>query len=116
VDFEMPFKLFVRNYKDRDTEKCFTGQKSKLGKALLSARIYDQAGRVVMLLKGSRDLTFAKHIFSASPNWRLKKLNGRDNAYSIRLNDQWRIIFYYDEKANEAYDLEVTPHDYKVRT
>ncbi len=40
------------------------------------------------------------------PNNRLEKLSGnRSEQFSIRVNDQWRICFRWDD--GDAYDVEV---------
>jgi len=43
------------------------------------------------------------------PGNRLEKLAGdRKNQYSIRINDQYRICFYW--KDGDAYEVEITKH------
>ena len=43
------------------------------------------------------------------PNNRLEKLKGeRKNQYSIRINDQWRICFQWQE--NDAHDVEIVDY------
>ena len=45
----------------------------------------------------------------APPSNRLEKLKGeRREAYSIRINDQWRICFKWHE--NNAYDVEIVDY------
>ena len=41
------------------------------------------------------------------PSNRLEKLvkKGIDNLYSIRINDQWRICFYFDN--GDSYDVSI---------
>lgn len=43
------------------------------------------------------------------PGNRLEKLSGkREGQYSIRINDQWRICFRWEE--GNAYDVEITDY------
>jgi len=43
------------------------------------------------------------------PANRLEKLKGaREGQYSIRINDQWRICFTWQEA--DAYDVEITDY------
>lgn len=43
------------------------------------------------------------------PENRLEKLRGdREGQHSIRVNDQWRICFTWQE--GDAYDLEITDY------
>ncbi|MDA0766208.1 MAG: type II toxin-antitoxin system RelE/ParE family toxin [Verrucomicrobia bacterium] len=46
---------------------------------------------------------------SIPPSNRLKKLSGKRKAYhSIRINEQWRIIFQWQD--GDAYDVEITDY------
>ncbi len=43
------------------------------------------------------------------PSNHLEKLSGtRDGQYSIRINSQWRICFYWD--ANDAYEVAIVDY------
>ena len=43
------------------------------------------------------------------PGNRLEKLRGdREGQHSIRINDQWRICFFWRE--NNAYEVEITDY------
>lgn len=43
------------------------------------------------------------------PGNRLEKLSGgREGQYSIRINDQWRVCFRWEE--GNAYDVEITDY------
>lgn len=45
----------------------------------------------------------------APPGNRLEKLRGgRDGQYSIRINDQWRICFRWEN--NDAVDVEIVDY------
>jgi len=45
------------------------------------------------------------------PSNRLEKLRGdRDGQWSIRINNQWRICFDWDEYQNEPYNIEITDY------
>jgi toxin HigB-1 len=53
----------------------------------------------------------AKHIedLRVPPGNRLEALKGdRKGQYSIRINDQWRICFFW--KDGDAYDVEITDY------
>jgi proteic killer suppression protein len=46
---------------------------------------------------------------AAIPGNRLERLRGnRENQYSIRINDQWRICFEW--KGADAYEVEITDY------
>ena len=43
------------------------------------------------------------------PANRLEKLSGvRSGQYSVRINDQWRICFIWED--SDAYDVEITDY------
>lgn len=45
------------------------------------------------------------------PGNKFERLKGkRSDEYSIRINDQWRVVFRYDDKTNVFFD--VTIEDY----
>lgn len=45
------------------------------------------------------------------PGNRLEKLKGaRDGQWSIRINDQWRLIFNWNEVDSEAHNVEIVDY------
>lgn len=68
----------------------------------LPYEIQDIARRKLRMINNSQSLTDLK----IPPSNRLEKLKGVGrNFYSIRINDQWRIIFRWE--TNQAYDVEI---------
>ena len=48
------------------------------------------------------------------PGNNTEKIKGKKDYYSIKINDQYRIIFKWDKKgANYAEEIEINPHDKK---
>ena len=46
------------------------------------------------------------------PGNHTEKLKGKKGYYSIKINDQYRIIFKWDKKgANNAEEIEINPHN-----
>jgi len=76
------------SFGDKDTKKIWEGERIKG----LSTAIQEMARRKLRMLNNSQDLTDLQ-----VPPWnRLEKLKGnRKNFYSIRINNQWRIIFQW---------------------
>lgn len=69
--------------------------------------IIAQAERKLRLLGRARsfdDLRFPK-----SNNLEALKAD-RKGQYSIRINDQWRICFRWDDSSRDAYDVEITDY------
>jgi proteic killer suppression protein len=80
----------IRNFADRETAKIFDGEtSSKLPRAIQAL-----AMRKLWMLDAATRLDDLRQ----PPGNRLEKLSGdRDGQHSIRINDQWRICFVWDD-------------------
>ena len=79
----------IQSFQDSETEKLFRDEKSRRFNAI--ARV---ALRKLIQLNQAGDL----HDLEVPPGNRLKALKGDLKAFhSIRINDQWRIIFRWTE-------------------
>ena len=88
----------IGSFASRETEKIFRGHVSRK----LPHDIQRTARRKLLYLHDAEDL----RDLLAPPGNRLEKLRGdREGQYSIRINDQWRICFHWEN--NRAYDVEV---------
>ena len=91
----------IRSFADDETEKIFRGEVSKK----LPPDIQRTARRKLIYLDEAdilRDLM-------APPGNRLEALKGnRSGQYSIRVNDQWRICFRWDQP--DAHRVEITDY------
>jgi proteic killer suppression protein len=91
----------IVSFKDKETEKIWNGIVSKK----LPREIQDTARRKLRMINNSIDVNDLK----IPPANRLEKLKGNLKEYnSIRINNQWRIIF----KWNNGNALEVEIVDY----
>ena len=91
----------IQSFRSKETEKIWDGIRS----AKLPFEIQQIGRRKLRMLNNSVSLIDLK----IPPSNRLEKLSGnRKDYYSIRINDQWRIIF----KWNEGYSFEVEIIDY----
>ncbi len=76
----------IKSFNSKETEKIWQGIRS----AKLPDEIQEVARRKLRMLNNSFDLKD----LSIPPSNRLEKLKGNFKDYhSIRINDQWRIIF-----------------------
>lgn len=88
----------IRSFRDRETERIWNGQRSRR----LPGEIQDAALRKLRLLSGARRLEDLR----IPPGNRLEALSGdRRGQHSIRINQQWRICFRWND--GEADDVEV---------
>ena len=88
----------IVSFGSKETEKIWNGERVKK----LSFEIQQIGRRKLRMLNNSQnigDLTIP-------PSNRLEKLSGNLNGfYSVRINDQWRIIFKWEN--NQASEVEI---------
>ena len=95
------FVTVIESFRDPETEKAFNGQFSRK----LPADIQRTALRKLKYLDQSVDLLELRTV----PGHRLEKLAGnRRGQYSIRINAQWRICFYWGN--NQAQEVEIVDY------
>jgi toxin HigB-1 len=88
----------INNFADKSTEDLFN---RKLVKRLPQS-VQRFAYRKLLLIDGAERIDDLRK----PPGNRLEKLSGDlAGKYSIRINEQWRIIFIW--KGNNAYDVEI---------
>jgi proteic killer suppression protein len=91
----------IKSFRNKDTERVFKGVYIKG----LSKDIQISARRRLVYLHAARTLKDLKN----NPGNRLEKLKGdREDQYSIRINDQYRICF--DWLDGNAYQVEITDY------
>jgi len=91
----------IKTFTCKETEKIFNGRFSNK----LPQNIQKVAYRKLVLLNAAATLTFLR-IPSAN---RLEKLSGnRAGQRSIRINDQWRICFNWQN--DNALNVEITDY------
>ena len=92
----------IRSFGDRDTEKLFEDTRVRR-----FSGIEDAARRKLLLLHAANRLDDLK----APPGNRLEALHGnRKGQWSVRINDQWRICFRWDEDAPGPGDVEIVDY------
>ena len=88
----------IKSFGSKETEKIWNGVRS----AKIPFEIQEVARRKLRMLSNSfniKDLTIP-------PANRLEKMKGDYNDYySIRINDQWRIIFKWSEGHSESVEI-----------
>ena len=86
----------IRSYRNRDTREVAERRRV----ARFPADIQHRAQRKLMIINNAIDLNDVR----APPGNRLESLSGdRAGQHSIRINDQWRICFVWDNGL--AYQL-----------
>jgi len=92
----------IVSYKDADVKQLLDGRE-KVRK--YPPEILQTARRKLIMLDSAATLQSLR----VPPGNRLEKLTGnRDGQHSIRINDQYRICFVWDNE--NAYDVEITDY------
>jgi len=86
----------IVSFGSKDTENIWLGERVKI----IPIEIQKVGRRKLRMLNNAQNLTD----LMIPPSNRLEKLLGTD-FYSIRINDQWRIVFRWEE--NNAHDVEI---------
>ncbi|HTT85066.1 MAG TPA: type II toxin-antitoxin system RelE/ParE family toxin [Rhizomicrobium sp.] len=91
----------IRSFEDKETERIWHGQHSRT----FPGDIQDRALRKLRQLNASLTLDDLRN----PPGNRLEALKGdRKGQWSIRINDQWRICFRWND--GEARDVEIADY------
>ena len=91
----------IKSFADKETEKVYARQRSRN----LPGDIQQIALRKLRMLNNSLSLNDLR----TPPSNRLEKLSGdRGGQYSIRINDQWRICFEWQN--GDAARVEITDY------
>ena len=95
------YTLMIRSFKDRETQKIFEGRYSdKIPQKL--TRVAERKLRILHRASLLEDLRIP-------PGNRLESLKGsREGQWSIRINDKYRICFFW--KDADAHDVEVVDY------
>lgn len=91
----------IKAFGDKESEKIWNGIRSKK----LPNEIQDVARRKLRMLNNVQDVNDLR----TPPANRLEKLKGNlEDYYSIRINNQWRIIFQWLN--NDSYDVKIVDY------
>lgn len=94
-------KSMIVSFGNKETEKIWNGIVSKK----IPREIQDVARRKLRMINNSIDITDLR----IPPANRLEKLKGDlKKFYSIRINNQWRIIFQWNK--GNAFDVEIVDY------
>ncbi len=88
----------IISFGSKDTEKIWEGERIKR----IPIEIQQVGRRKLRMLNNSQNIIDLR----IPPSNHLEKLSGKLNDfYSIRINDQWRIIFKWEN--NHAFEVEI---------
>ena len=88
----------IRSFKSKETERVWNGERS----GNLPLEVQKVGRRKLRMLNNSIDICDLR----IPPANRLEKLSGNlAEFHSIRINDQWRIVFKWSE--GHAFDVQI---------
>lgn len=91
----------IASFGSKQTEKIWNGERVKG----LPDEIQQIGRRKLRMLNNSQNISD----LTIPPSNRLEKLSGKlKEFYSIRINDQWRILFKWEN--NQAEEVEITDY------
>jgi proteic killer suppression protein len=91
----------IKSFKSKETEKVF----QRFFSRQLPQNIQKTAYRRLAILHSAKEL---KDLL-LPPSNRLEKLSGnRQGQHSIRINDQWRVCFIWQD--GDAYEVEIVDY------
>lgn len=92
----------IFSFCDQITEDIFDGKNTKSTQKRLPSSLHDVARRKLDMLNAAVALIDLK----VPPSNRLEKLQGdRKHQYSIRINDQYRIVFTWVDGNAESVEI-----------
>jgi len=95
----------IRSFKNKATEDVFNGKSTKLAMKVCPKRLWKVATRKLDQL----DSVSTLEELSVPPGNRLESLSGkRKGKFSVRINDQFRIVFRWTETG--PADVEITDY------
>ena len=87
----------IHSFRDKDTEALFNGQRVRRFESVKA-----QAERRLQILDSATSLGD----LAGLPSNRLEALHGdRQGQHSIRINDQWRVCFVWQEDGAHAVEI-----------
>jgi proteic killer suppression protein len=94
----------IRSIADKTTQDIFDGINSKASRYLPS-ELHSKAGRLLDLINAAANINDLR----VPPGNHLEALKGdKRGFYSVRINDQWRIVFRWVE--GDAEDVQVVDY------
>ena len=91
----------IKSFADKDTERLFWGRKSKA----VPPQLRERAEAKLRVLDAATNMEDLR----VPPGNHLEKLRGyREGQWSIRINQQYRLCFFYE--GGDAHDVEVVDY------
>ena len=92
----------IRAFKSQGTDDIFYGKKTKVARKTCPEKLWKVAARKLDQIDSVKSLAE----LSIPPGNKLELLGGdRQGQYSIRINDQYRVCFYWTESGPDQVEI-----------
>lgn len=92
----------IAHFSDKGTEDIFQRVESREARRVLPIELHRNAAKKLAMINAARFVEDLK----IPPGNRLEKLKGTlEGHYSVRINDQWRIVFRWAD--GSAFDVRI---------
>ena len=91
-------------FKHKEVEEYMLGKRFKEWDGIQPSEKARWRIKVVVNARDKRD-------FDTFSGFRLEKIEGTKNHYSIRIGGKWRCFFIWED--NQAWEIDINDHDYK---
>jgi toxin HigB-1 len=97
----------IVSFVDQETEDIYHGACSKKARRRLPVTLWEKAQTKLDMLDKAKRLEDLR----VPPNNRFEKLAGDlSGNHSIRINDQYRIVFVWEKESSSARDVKITDY------
>ncbi len=96
--------MAIRRFKDTGTEDIYNKRDTDKARKLIHPDLWDRAWRILNHLDTPNCISQLKEIHSYHLEALRRDLKG---YWSVRINGRMRVLFKYDEKKDEAYDVHI---------
>ncbi len=92
----------IYSFANGATEDIYNGDNTKRARGILPANLFGQARRKLDMINAAEEVKDLRE----PPGNRLEQLKGHlEGFYSIRINEQWRIVFRWTSKGAELVEI-----------
>jgi len=94
----------IRSFSGNGTRDIYHGENTKAARNTLPRAQHGKAQHKLEMIKAADEIKDLRN----PPGNRLEKLERHENRWSIRINQQYRIVFDWTNKA--AYNVQITDY------
>ena len=94
--------MAISSFRDQGTFDIYQGNNTKKARQKCPVNLFDNAQDLMDLLDRAEQLTDIRN----TPGLNLESLTGVKDKFSMRINNQYRLTFYWQNNQAEALNIE----------